>query len=172
MKKKKDEIEIFSLEAIADLIARKRTGYNIVSIRNSNFPDSYYSVFKKYRRNYKDIHVQVFDDIESPMDELELVTPEQIMMILAWAKDKERIVVHCAAGISRSSAVAYLIACSRMPPSEAIRMIDPDRHCPNDLVLFHGIKILNDISIYTEYMKWIRKAGLPPKNERQREYLR
>lgn len=170
MKKNRDDISIFSLDELADLVASQRTAYNIVSIRCSSLPESHYAVFRKYRRNYRNIHVEVFDDIEFPREGQAVVEPEQVELILAWAKNKKNIAVHCTAGISRSSAIAYLIACSKMPASEAIKILNPDCHCPNDLVLYYGIKVLNDISVYDEYMKWIRKAGLPPKNERQRKF--
>lgn len=171
MEKGKLDIEIFSLAALSDLVTAQVTDYSIVSIRNSDLPESSYAVFKKYRRNFRNIHVAVFDDIEYPQDGLAIVEPEQIELILAWSGNRRNIAVHCTAGISRSSAIAYLIACTRMPASEAIGILDPDRHCPNDLVIYHGVKILNDTLVYEEYIKWIRKAGLPPRNERQRKYF-
>ena len=160
MEKRNPSIEIFSLAALSGLVTAQGTDYSIVSIRNSNLPESNYAVFKKYRRNFRNIHVTVFDDIEYPQDGRAIVEPEQIKLILAWARNRRNIAVHCTAGISRSSAVAYLIACTRMPASDAIGLLDPDRHCPNDLVIYHGIKILNDISIYEEYMKWIMRAAI------------
>ena len=165
MKSKNPDISIFSLDTMIDLITRRRTNYNIVSIRSSNFPDSEYSAFEEYCHNYKDIITEVFDDIESPDPGFKVVEPEQIERILNWSKVKKNIAVHCTAGISRSSAIAYLIACTRMPPAKAIRILDGTTHSPNDLVLYYGIKILGNFAVYDEYLKWRRKADALPQFE-------
>jgi predicted protein tyrosine phosphatase len=153
----KFNIGIYSLERISEAIRKRRTDWDIVSIRSSGCADAY-GVFDIYNKNFKSIICEDFDDIESRDDELTVVTRAKITRILKWAKGKNNIVVHCTAGISRSSAVAYLIACSRMHPSEAIKILDPTRHSPNTLVLFHGIKILKDMAVFEHYKKWLRVA--------------
>ena len=158
MKHKTHSISIMSLEAITELLSSKKTLYNIVSIRSSDLPESEYKVFEEFNDHYKDIIVEIFDDIESPWKGQKVVMPEQIAGILKWAKGKDNIVVHCTAGISRSSAMAYLIACTRIPPSEAVKILKTDSHYPNDLVVYYGAKILEDDSIYKEYSIWLDKA--------------
>jgi predicted protein tyrosine phosphatase len=156
--KQKFNIEIYSLDRISEIVRKQKTDLDIVSIRSSGCPEGEYSVFDEYHFNFKSIICEEFDDIESPDDELIAVTREKISRILEWAKDKNNVAVHCTAGISRSSAVAYLIACSRMPPSKAIRILDPNLHSPNALVVFHGIKILKDMEVCDQYKKWLQEA--------------
>ena len=148
---------IYSLDGVFEVIRKRKTNWDIVSIRDSGCP-GVYGVFDIYHENFNSIICEEFDDIESPDDELKVVTRAKITRILKWAKGKNNIVVHCTAGISRSSAIAYLIACSRMPASEAIKILNPNIHSPNTLVVFHGIKILKDMTIYEHYKKWLRKA--------------
>ncbi|MFA6292822.1 MAG: dual specificity protein phosphatase family protein [Victivallales bacterium] len=153
----KFNIAIYSLESISEAIRKRKTGWDIVSIRSSGCPKAY-TVFDTCHLNYNSIVCEEFDDIESPDPGFKVVTRPKVMRILKWAKDKDNVVVHCTAGISRSSAIAYLIACSRMHPSEAIKILDPKRHSPNALVVFHGIKVLKDMAVYEHYKKWLRKA--------------
>ncbi|MFA6294570.1 MAG: hypothetical protein WC637_22450 [Victivallales bacterium] len=158
MKRKTHSISIMSLEAITELLSSKKTLYNIVSIRSTDLPELEYKVFEDFKGHYKEIIIEVFDDIESPWTGKKVVDPKQIAGILNWAKGKNNIVVHCTAGISRSAAVAYLIACTRMIPAEAVKILKTDSHYPNDLVVYYGAKILGDDSIYTEYYRWLDKA--------------
>ena len=151
-------ISIHSLEDIGRAIKTHKTDLNIVSIRSSDCPECEYRVFEEYKGNYSSIVIEEFDDIEFPDGKLKIVTKANIDRILIWAKGKKNIAVHCTAGISRSSAVAYLIACSRMPASEAIKVLNPNIHSPNALVILSGINILRDRSIYDQYKKWLKVA--------------
>lgn len=53
-------------------------------------------------------------------------------------------IVSCRAGISRSSAIAYLLACKRTSPEEAIQLLLPSKHFPNELILKYGMEILGE----------------------------
>ncbi len=156
--KKELNISIHSLQDIAEVVRSRKMDLNIVSIRSSDCPEEEYSFFEKYRGNYSSIVIEEFDDIEFPDDKFKIVTCAEIERILLWAKGKDRIAVHCTAGVSRSAAVAYLVACSRMSASEAIKVLDPDIHYPNALVLLEGMKILKDRSIEDQYRKWLKTA--------------
>jgi predicted protein tyrosine phosphatase len=151
-------ITIHSLEGIAHVVRSRKTDLNIVSIRSSDCPVDEYSFFEEHRCNYSSIIIEEFDDIEFSDGNLKLVSRAEIDSILRWAGEKGNIAVHCTAGISRSSAVAYLIACSRMPASEAVKVLNPNIHRPNALVVLKGISILRDRSIYDQYKKWLKAA--------------
>jgi predicted protein tyrosine phosphatase len=71
-------------------------------------------------------------------------TLENMATILEWAKKQEDkfMLVACRAGISRSSATAYLIECQRSSPQEAIKILDDNIHCPNELMIKYGAVIL------------------------------
>ena len=84
-------------------------------------------------------------------------TEEQIQQILDWSHDKDmdRLAVHCLQGISRSAAVAVVIACSRgMTAQKAFdELILPGRHNPNTLVLSLGREVLKMPEIMDEYYR-------------------
>ena len=61
--------------------------------------------------------------------------------------------VHCAAGVSRSSATAYVIACMTTPPAKAIYMLNPMLHMPNERIVQYGTEILDNTDIWREFQK-------------------
>ena len=156
--KKNTDITIWSLREISALIREKPTDLNIVSIRSTEIPQATYDVFEECRSNYGNIIVEYFDDIQIPQDGFIVPAKEQIMRILKWAMDKEHIAVHCTAGISRSSAIAYLIACHRSSPKQALKILDPMKHSPNRLILHLGMEVLGDKAVMSEYMFWFDRS--------------
>jgi predicted protein tyrosine phosphatase len=61
----------------------------------------------------------LFNDIVEPAEGLILPSAEHIADLLAFGRDWSRaapMLVHCWAGISRSTAAAYILACDRSPP--------------------------------------------------------
>jgi predicted protein tyrosine phosphatase len=92
-------------------------------------------------------------------------TIEHVKQALNWAEGKENIVVACAAGISRSSAIAYLIQCMRTDPSElySIDLLDHSFHFPNELILKHGTMLLPDYNL-NEYCQDIYRSIAAKKN--------
>src|SRR6516225_5723004 len=76
-----------------------------------------------------------FHDIEFERPGYETVTDEQISHAIDWAKDKDDLIVACRVGRSRSSAMAYIIACSKEKPEDAILVLDMFLHQPNRLII-------------------------------------
>lgn len=146
-------INILSLDECIDLV-KNRTENNIVSIRSSTIADKVYAPIDENISNYKDIIVETFDDIEHECEtKYGYVLPkdENIRRILEWSdRVSGDIVVHCTAGISRSSAVAYLIACRKMDRSDALACLKFNLHTPNRYVLYLGAKIMDDLTIYSD----------------------
>ena len=66
-----------------------------------------------------------FHDIAAPRPGLTPATVDDIERLLAfargWTGDRPML-VHCWAGVSRSPAAAYIIACDRAPPGEEARL--------------------------------------------------
>jgi predicted protein tyrosine phosphatase len=81
---------------------------------------------------------------------------------LDYAKDKQELLIHCAAGVSRSSAVAYLIACSRVGTMEALKVLDSLFHWPNNRVVRLGAEIMGDSEIEQTIKKWKDDYQLNP----------
>ena len=71
---------------------------------------------------------------------------EHVEQALNWARtrDIDRMIVSCAAGISRSSATAFLILCERSSPEEAQTIWELGHHSPNELILHYGVQILGE----------------------------
>ena len=80
---------------------------------------------------------------------------EHVEAALDYAKDKQSLLVHCTAGVSRSSATAYVIACSRVSPKDALRVLDSKFHWPNDRVVRLGAEVLGDPEIVREVKEWM-----------------
>jgi predicted protein tyrosine phosphatase len=75
---------------------------------------------------------------------------DDVKKALEWSKGKDRIVVHCGAGVSRSSSIAYVIACQRLGAKEAVKILDMSIHAPNPLIVSLGAEALNDKSVEDE----------------------
>ena len=129
------------------------TNFNIVSIRDSGCGKNY-MVIDSLKSKYMDIHPSLFDDITFDMPGY--VKPEygHIADILSWSDGKDDIAVHCTAGVSRSSAVAYLIECKRNGPDLAIRTLDERYHWPNMRIVRLGAFILKNKDVYARARKW------------------
>lgn len=67
---------------------------------------------------------------------------EDVQKALEFAKGKNRILVSCQAGISRSSAIAYLIAVQNVGVVQAFKFLN-STHVPNNLIIKYGAKIFN-----------------------------
>ncbi len=156
--KNNTDITIWSIKEISRLLKEKKTGFNIVSIRSTDLSQDTYDVFDEFRNNYEDITMEWFDDIRAPQKGLTVPNEEHISRILKWAISKEHIAVHCTEGISRSSAIAYLIACQRSSPEEALKILDPMKHGPNRLILKLGMEVLGDKTVMSEYMFWFDRS--------------
>jgi predicted protein tyrosine phosphatase len=97
-----------------------------------------------------------FDDIEFSRTGYIAPDKQRIKEALDWAKDKESILVACLAGISRSSAIAYLIQCMREDhPKDALKILAKRIHHPNSLIVKLGAEILEDGRIIDEYRDWL-----------------
>lgn len=71
-------------------------------------------------------------------------------------------IVCCKQGISRSSAIAFLIESNTTSPEEAIKILDERKHFPNELILKHGLDILGDKikkSISGYYQSFAKNKG-------------
>jgi len=99
-----------------------------------------------------------FDDVFG-MEE-DSPSKEDVRKAIEWCKDRKNVMVHCFAGMSRSSALAYVIACSQMPVDHALQVINLKVHCPNDLIVSLGSDILGN-------KKMVKKLEKKEKQTRQ-----
>ena len=104
--------------ALADLggVALALGNYRLMSLMSPSHPDD------SWTRHARSAHLNLaFNDIAEPRDGL--IAPDSAMVssILAFGRtnlDNLPLLIHCWAGISRSSAAAYIIACDANPGHE------------------------------------------------------
>jgi predicted protein tyrosine phosphatase len=90
-----------------------------------------------------------------------------VQQALAWAERRDKLLIACHAGISRSAALAFLIACTDRPPEQALNLLDPEKHRPNDLVVMLGSNILGNRQIWDTFLGWCRRHEIGDWQHRQ-----
>ena len=105
----------------------------------------------------RDILHLAFDDASFPSGLHQLADLTIVQKGIAWAEGRDKLLIACHAGISRSAAFAFLIACTDRPPEQALRILDPMLHRPNDLVVFLGAKALRNRMIWDMFLEWCRE---------------
>lgn len=95
-----------------------------------------------------------FDDIHESREGVRCVTAPQIVQAFQFAQGKEKLVVSCRAGQGRSAALAYLLCCRAGGVHEAIRLLDPTRHRPNQLVVALGSACLGVPDVLGQFEAW------------------
>lgn len=95
-----------------------------------------------------------FHDIDFPRPGYEPPRREQIEEAISWAKGRQRIIVACQAGISRSSAMAYVIQCTETDPKTALNVLDDDKHSPNMTIVRHGADVLGKPEMTEIVLSW------------------
>lgn len=139
--------------------------YDIISIRDSKNTcnDSSTRLYKgldNLRNKCHDMYISEFDDvneirdINEPNNNVIYPSMHEISNILKFSMNKERLRVHCTAGISRSSAISYGISCMHYPVKKAIKLLDIGRHFPNRLVVEYISEYLNSELILEEYLSY------------------
>jgi predicted protein tyrosine phosphatase len=108
-------IHVTSLNALDTVIARLQN-YDLLTLLSPGHPETDWSAFACER------HVRLaFHDIVEPMPGLTLPDRGTMQAVLDFGRhhDPQRpLLIHCWAGISRSSAAAFVIACDRNPGFE------------------------------------------------------
>jgi predicted protein tyrosine phosphatase len=80
----------------------------------------------------------------------EMPQRDHVERALEFAKGKDRLLVHCNGGVSRSSAIAFLVACQEWDLNRALSILNFNLHWPNQRVIELGTEILSDLSIQTK----------------------
>ncbi len=146
------EILIKSEKDAVKVVQENPNKFFVVSIRGFNHESA---PIDEYKDKCKDMIVANFDDVVDSKDyRYNPPTIEDVRRILDWTDGKNDILVHCYAGISRSSAIAYLIEAKRTSVKEAIKILNWYLHWPNELILQHGAKILNDQEVINAIRDW------------------
>src|ERR1017187_943603 len=126
----KRKLKIVGIEEVRRLSQHELAGWNILSIRGRmNEPLTFPGA-----RSTKTLH---FDDVvkDFPEDQEFAATPDDILAALAFSRGiaDEPLLIHCVAGISRSTALAWIILYDKLKAQpdavrrsfEIIRMLRP-----------------------------------------------
>jgi len=145
-------IIIASRRTSRELVQEHPGRFNVVSILEPELLEAPKEI-KEFAKDYLPLF---FHDIEYKREGFVEPKYEHIEKALAWAEDKDELIVACQAGISRSSAVAYLIQCTREHhPRLALKILKPLKHHPNSLIVNLGADILKNDAIVDEYHNWL-----------------
>ena len=101
----------------------------------------------------------LFHDISSPRGSMVPPSQSDIEKALAFAKGRNKLIVTCQAGVSRSSAIAYLIQAAEVGMNDALNILDPEIHQPNSLIVFLGSKILKNPDLVELINNWKNAAN-------------
>jgi predicted protein tyrosine phosphatase len=96
-----------------------------------------------------------FDDCHVARPGVVLPTADDVRRALEWSVDSERLVVSCYLGRSRSAALAYVIRCRDCPPHDALRLLAPDWHRPNPLIIRLGSELLGNPAVRDTCADWV-----------------
>src|SRR5579872_3731793 len=108
-------IHVSSLSALGQVSARLHS-YDLLTLLSPDHPEMDWSGFGCDR------HVRLaFHDIVEPVAGLVAPDRDQMQIVLDFGREagpRCALLIHCWAGISRSSAAAFAIACDRNPGFE------------------------------------------------------
>jgi len=143
-------------------VMNNRNQWWVVSIRDAKDKSAPVDEFKEMCLGILPLY---FDDVHRPSEQADFIFPriEQVRQAVEWSRGKDAILVHCHAGISRSSAIAYVIACDKIGPKEAIKVLDSRLHWPNPLVIALGAEVLGNPEVVNTFIHWkahMRTQGL------------
>jgi predicted protein tyrosine phosphatase len=121
-------IHVSSLSALNSVAANLQS-YDLLTLLSPDHPETDWSAFACQR------HVQLaFHDIIEPVPGLRPPDRDLMQAVLDFGRrseDQRALLIHCWAGISRSSAAAYAIACDRNPGFERDIAIELRRRSPS-----------------------------------------
>ena len=95
-----------------------------------------------------------FDDVEQYVSNKLCPSDAAIDQGLRFAEGKDKLLVSCRAGQSRSVAMAYLIACRMQGTSDALKLLNPARHRPNRLIVSIGSALLPVPDALDKFDEW------------------
>lgn len=148
--KQRMDIRIFGHVTLEEFLLEEKEPFDVLLVTNSDL--GLLSFVPERAREY--LHLQ-FEDLTIPMGGYRLPKKADVARALDWSRGRDRIAIACHAGISRSSALAYVIACSRVPPFDALRVLSRELHSPNSLIVNFGAELLDNRDVKDTYECWM-----------------
>ncbi len=151
------------IEAASELLKNRKHWY-VISMRATRVKKCQVDPFSDLARDFLPVWIDdVWEDSQLAEGNRRYATQDEVAAVIAWASGKDPLLVHCQAGVSRSSAIAYLIASARSNPAEAIKLLHPALHTPNMHLVRLGAVILGNPEVETvaaEYNRKAKEAGI------------
>lgn len=151
------QVLIRSHDACAELVKNSPEQYHVILITNPYKP-FYSPKLHDIVAQAKSSLVLEFFDYEFETESRPIVSEDQIKKALSWSEGKDPIVCSCHAGVSRSSAMAYVLRCTYLNPDEALSILSYGSHYPNARVIEFGSKLLNKPEMVSLIREW-KKIG-------------
>ncbi len=158
------EIQIKGHETIQGLIKEQYRQYDVVLYTNSD-----YEVPRMIETHAKEMIHLPYDDVDWARHTQ--VAPDLAMVnrFLEWTKDRKKLISCCHAGVSRSSATAYIIASREWGPKVALSILRPHKHWPNRRIVWFGSVALENPEIWDVFVNWQKtNTGLDPSQNFQK----
>jgi protein-tyrosine phosphatase len=146
------EIKIFGRTDLENFVQKNPKQYDVVYYTHSESP----SIDLVKNNALESLHMPV-DDIDH-YGYVQHVAPtaQLVQKFLAFGKNRKKLIVACAAGVSRSSSTAYLIAAQEFGPEKALTYLTGAHHWPNRLNVYIGTILLKEPKIWEKYVEWSR----------------
>lgn len=105
-----------------------------------------------------------FDDVATCNTSKTPPNANDVLAAVNFSMASEYLLVCCRAGQSRSAAVALVIQFG-LNGAKAFDLLDPKRHCPNQLIVSLGADVIDRPDLISEFMNWKRvNRNLTPIN--------
>lgn len=123
-------------------------------------PDGRFSVTNSFRipELARECCEILYHDVTQSIAHMDPPKRYHVQKALDFAKGRDKLIVACQAGISRSSATAYVVQAATVGLVEALKVLDPKIHSPNLAVVKHGADILNEPDMMDIISQWKNKS--------------
>lgn len=162
-----NSIRVKDVYAVRELVAKRHKYNTIISLYDPEYADHVYSIreLDQSAGNHTLYFAEFFEDIDEQCKGIHpdrLPTKENVENIIRYANQlkqssiRRNILIHCHAGISRSTAAAIIFHyISGKTEAEAIKATFKDRKCmwPNQLLLKYADEILGS-NLYNTIIIW------------------
>jgi hypothetical protein len=121
-------------------------GVNLICLKDSSGVNRVVmeTMLSAFGKNASSIFTREFDDVTMSYPGVVSPSLSDLKAILEWSKDLDDLVVCDSYGISAAPSVAFLIECTRRPPEEAVEILNPKTHAPNELIVTMGAGLGKD----------------------------
>lgn len=153
------KLTICGHDEAARLLAKNPNKLDIIFISS---PENKYAVdgSEKIAELARESCEILFNDITFPIGGMKVVPEEHhVLKALKFAEGKKELIIACQMGISRSSAIAYLIEAREVGYEKAFDILNMRVHSPNLLVIKHGAKVLGEQKILEAMLDWKNKSN-------------